>query len=323
MFVEVLDRRGEVLRRERLTALPFRIGRSCENDLILDDPHVCPAHAVLERSDDGELRLRDLGSRNGVLSLPDRQRLPELQVTSGRTVELGRTPVRFRDASQAVPPALRLRVRPRWLEWSLTHPVAGCLWVATLVGVTLYGTVRTATQKIEWVEVATGIGATLLILAAWSGAWALCGRLLGQRARFVTHLAIGVAGLLASSLQQRIVEIGQFLLEPIEPLRIADASVGGLVTALVVFGHLAVLRVGRASRRALAAVACGAGLLAFQLAEHYGEPNDWVQTLPYWSRLEPIPVDRLSVESSERFFSEVEELGPELDALREKAPEDE
>ena len=58
IFVEVLDRRGELLRRERLGDLPYRIGRAFDNHLVLDDPYVCPFHAAIERAEDGGLVLR-------------------------------------------------------------------------------------------------------------------------------------------------------------------------------------------------------------------------------------------------------------------------
>ena len=76
IFVEVIDRRGRVLSRSRVETLPFRIGRAYDADLILDDPHVSPLHAVVERDAEGRLRLRDADSRNGIALEGGRERLP-------------------------------------------------------------------------------------------------------------------------------------------------------------------------------------------------------------------------------------------------------
>jgi hypothetical protein len=318
IFVEVLDRRGELLRRERLAEVPYRIGRGYGNHLVLDDPYVCPSHAVIERTEDGGLVLRDLDSLNGVERLPGRQREARLPLAPGLEVKLGRSVLRFRDASHPTHAALRLRRTPAWLEWTLTHGGAGLLWAAGLVGVLLLDVLRSSMVEIDWVEQATTIGGIVLVAALWAGAWALVGRLLGQRARFVAHLAIAVVALLAGVLQQRLFELGQFLFEPIDPVRIADDVGDGLVLFAAVFAHLTVLRVGRAARRALVAATLGLVLLAFELGNQYSEPIDWVAVLPYWSRLEPVPVGLLSVEPADAFFAEAKQLEAELMEVREE-----
>jgi hypothetical protein len=318
IFVEVLDRRGELLRRERLAELPYRIGRGYDNQLVLDDPYVCPSHAVVERTEDGGLALRDLDSLNGVERLPGREREAWLPLAPGLEVKLGRSVLRFRDASHPTPAALRLRRRAPWLEWSLTHGGAGLLWAALLAGVLLLDVLRSSTEEIDWVEQATTTGGTVLVAALWAGAWALVGRLLGQHARFVAHFAIAVVALLAGMLQQRLFELGQFLFEPIDPVRIADDVGDGLVLGAAVFAHLRVLRVGRPARRALVAATLGLALLALELGMQYSEPTDWVAVLPYWSRLEPVPLGLLPVEPADAFFAEAKGLEAELVELRER-----
>jgi pSer/pThr/pTyr-binding forkhead associated (FHA) protein len=68
-----------------------RIGRSDENDLVLEDNGVSAYHAVLEWTDNGQWQVRDLGSTNG--SFLGRERL-----SSGiaRVVEMGDV-LRFAD----------------------------------------------------------------------------------------------------------------------------------------------------------------------------------------------------------------------------------
>lgn len=56
---------NRVLREVVFKALPVRIGRGPDNDLVLFDGSVSSAHAVIEESADGRPVLRDLGSRNG------------------------------------------------------------------------------------------------------------------------------------------------------------------------------------------------------------------------------------------------------------------
>ena len=65
--IETLARNGEVLHRHRVAALPIRMGRAYDNDFIVDDDYAAAHHAVVEAGPDGRLRLRDLGSRNGIV----------------------------------------------------------------------------------------------------------------------------------------------------------------------------------------------------------------------------------------------------------------
>ncbi len=50
-YLEILAENGEVQQRQRIDALPIRIGRGYDNDFILDDAHTAARHAVIE--DDG------------------------------------------------------------------------------------------------------------------------------------------------------------------------------------------------------------------------------------------------------------------------------
>jgi hypothetical protein len=58
-------RDGAVVRETVFAQLPVRLGRGAENEFVVFDPSVSRAHAVIEEVE-GALRLRDLGSANGV-----------------------------------------------------------------------------------------------------------------------------------------------------------------------------------------------------------------------------------------------------------------
>src|SRR5213079_2538659 len=70
-FVELFDRRGRLLARHRIERWPVTIGRAYSNDIIVDDPYVCPNHLRLVRNGDEGIVAEDLGSVNGVRSEPN------------------------------------------------------------------------------------------------------------------------------------------------------------------------------------------------------------------------------------------------------------
>jgi hypothetical protein len=322
IFIEVLGRHGEVVRRERIPALPVRIGRGYDNDLILDDPHVCPRHAVLEETGTGELALRDQESVNGLLTLPAGEHLDVVRMTPDTVVQLGRTPLRVRDTAQTVPESIPMARRSRIVEWALNHWTAAFAWIALLVAIGAFQTVREATREIEWTTIATRQGRGLLPVLVWAGAWGLVTRLMTHRAHFVTHLAIAVLALLASSLEERLFGLAQFLFAPIAPLQIADQIASALILAAAIFSHLTVLGAGGIRNRAFAAAAVGGAMLAPGLIEHFTEEPAWRATLPYWSQLEPMSTKWLPVMSTDTYFDEVENLEAELQSLRAELDEE-
>jgi hypothetical protein len=323
IYVEILDRRGEVLRRERVTALPARIGRGYDNEIILDDPHVCATHALLEDVGWGPLRLRNLDSLNGVLELPSGRRANVVDMMPGTVAQLGRTLVRIRDAAEPVPAAVPISRRPHVVEWSLGHWTASIAWIALMLGAGTWSATRAATADVNWNSIALAQGGSLLAVLAWAGAWALVTRLMTHHARFGAHLAIAVIAVIASDLQTRAFEVAQFLLAPVEPLQLANRSLTALIVAAAIFAHLTVLGVARTVRRLAAAAGIGAAVLALGLGNELSDEPDWMVTLPYWSSLEPFPGRWLPVESEDRFFGEVAALEPELQSLQGDAPVEE
>ena len=317
IFAERLDRHGDVTERVRIDRFPFRIGRAYTNDLVLDDPHVCPEHAVLDQAEDGSLVLRDAGSRNGLLRNGVRE--TSLPLVGQLVVELGRTRLRLRDRDYAVAPALPLSRRGAPTEWLLSHwssPLV-VLALATAVGLTLLrqGTWR-ETGWSQWLTPTLfGIGG----LTLWCGGWALATRFLRQRARFPAHMA--VAGLLAiaSELADEALQFARFLIESISLVQWADIAISATLIGLLIYGHLRVATVGSARVRGLAA--CVAAAVVFgarALAQSESEP-DWVSNLPYWSRLEPLPpVAWLPRESVDGFFEKSQVIEAELAELARK-----
>jgi hypothetical protein len=71
------------------------IGKGAESDVVLKDAHASEKHAVLEVSDDGRYRLRDLDSKYG--TFVDECRVHgERPISDGDHVRIGNTDLRFR-----------------------------------------------------------------------------------------------------------------------------------------------------------------------------------------------------------------------------------
>jgi pSer/pThr/pTyr-binding forkhead associated (FHA) protein len=74
--------------RYDLVAETTRAGRHPESDIFLDDITVSRRHAELFRTDDGRMRIRDVGSLNG--TYVNRERIEDVLLRSGDEVQIGK-----------------------------------------------------------------------------------------------------------------------------------------------------------------------------------------------------------------------------------------
>lgn len=109
MIVVRVRREGRLVQEAVFRALPVRIGRGPESDLVLADPAVSRSHARLEQDGEGRLVLRDLGSRNGIRLGP--ARVETAAVDGALRCHLGGTELEVEPVSDA--PTLEIAAR----EW--------------------------------------------------------------------------------------------------------------------------------------------------------------------------------------------------------------
>ena len=254
--LELLDRHGHVEQRVAINASDVRIGRAYDNELILDDIHVSPHHALVTDAD-GHCVLRDLSSVNGIRVDTASRRVSELVLDGEKAFTLGLSQLRYRPLDTFVPEALPLRERRhlhRGVAWALCAPVA-CLAMfgfdARLDSYEAFGALK----------LLNAVMVPLVAMLLWAGVWALIGRLLVQRLHFSGHLAVISLGLLFATLFETAARLVAFALA-------FDGAVPWLLAAgmcatfvLILYGHLRLASRIR-PRSALAAAVVFATLLA-------------------------------------------------------------
>ena len=189
-YIEILAANGDVERRQRIDALPIRIGRGYDNDFILDDAHTAPAHAIVEDDGTGGLLLRDLGSQNGVIHLGQRQ--AQVALGGNSIVRLGHTRLRVRASDHPVAPELSDTTMHNWE--GLRPAMTGLAMIGASAAFSNWLGDAEAFDPISYLMViASALGAGLV----WAAIWAVANRLFGLTARFGRHLFIIGCGLLA------------------------------------------------------------------------------------------------------------------------------
>lgn len=321
IFAEVLDRHGEVRERARITALPFTIGRDYRCDLILDDPHVDAQHLRVEPDlVEGDCRLRDLGSLNGVMLLDPKRSISSAPLQSGQRVRLGRTVIRFVDEAHPVDTPVPLIDRPAWLAWVTEHWGAAFALGAAVTSAEIARTYRENYAPLDGFELASGQIWLLGLLMLWVGGWALVTRVLTHHARFVAHWAVTCTAALALLASEELLFYARFFFAPIDSLQTAETAFDLTLTGAALYAHLSVVGVLRPLRRLATAGAVAVALVgANTLADYRDGATDWVTVLPYWSRLKPVDTAWLPIESEETFFAGALALRDQVDALAEEA----
>lgn len=234
----------------------LRIGRALDNDVVLDDPHCAPYHAVLRRNEDGSVTLHDLGSING-LRLPVPFGRSQCHTVINRVhdqpdttkIQIGNNHISIRHTDWSMAPEAPLSNRMVW-------PLALLALLAVLLHETW--TVWLNAVHIDsnppYLAKLSGLAA---VLAIWSTGYSLLGRILGGVDRFFSHLLIVCIAYLSEVLLQTVLEQLAFSFYWLWPLRIANYMTI-LILALVVRAHLRL-----ADPRHWAVTRWGVGLSAF------------------------------------------------------------
>jgi hypothetical protein len=287
VFVEVLDRHNTVTQRTRLDALPARIGRGYECEVIVDDPFMAPVHAELRLDAAQELVLVDAGSRNGTRRIGHRPTAPGEHIVAHDAVyELGKTRLRIRDTGVALAPERTLAGEwriPVWVEW---------VSMIALFAVVAFEAWFDMVNEVKPLDIVKAVGATCALLSIWAGIWALVNRLFHGISHYRKHLALATIGLLVSVAFMWISDITAFALNWAWLSNWRSLGFFVLVSA-VILGHLAIAN-GQIKRGSAVTVGIiGIAAMALSIGSTYQSqkrfaPNAFMATVlpPSW-RLAP------------------------------------
>ena len=189
LIVELVNRSQKMIERHKFDATRISIGRAFDNDLIISEPHVCPHHAVLQKNDDGNWYLEDLGSRNGTYKHPGRRISGQILLQPGDEFIVGKMRIRIFNPDFAVKPAIPLSAVESIFEF-LSQPFCALLVIVTVFGMTVANQYLHSFNKINASEVAINLLAFFMSILVWASLWTFFGRLLRHETRFITQFIV-------------------------------------------------------------------------------------------------------------------------------------
>lgn len=301
--IEIVDRDGHCREIHKVRAWPVRIGRSPDCDLVLSDPHLAGAHAVLhwgrgepaaERSDEmldvdaapaaGGPVLELLDSHNG--GWLDGRRLAARSRTAWSPealLQIGTTRLRLRTALDPLPAEKPLNradepvkrdARPSW-----ALPALLGVWALMLWGFNWAGNDGTAT----WVDTVSALLAPIGVALIWAALWALITQLFRHWFAFGAHLWRALVATVTMQGLSLLVPLVAYMFN-LPRLLALETLVMSIGAALLLWWHATVVW-PRASRRLAVGIGamCVVGLVLTvgrRTEQQYWLGPNYMATLP-------------------------------------------
>jgi len=308
-YLEVLDKTGRVSHRTPVRAHPLRIGRAFDNDVIVDDPYVCPHHAQLI-VEQGQPQLADLQSVNGITDAAGRPLPGTVSLAGGQVVQLGSTPFRYRALGHPLAPTL---VTARHTPLRLLHkPLLTVAVFLLTLGVILLEAYIGSTGEFEPLKQTPILLGFLILLVVWSMLWSFASRLTTHRWNFWSLFSIACLGLLLSSLADIGSEYLCFALDQ-------DRALSGIsyVSQFLLIGAVTYLNlrlISAASGTVLARFAGGIalGLVLLTWGVKYSQQEKFNSGPEYQVTLKPPAWKLAGSRTTAEFFRQGEALFREL-----------
>ena len=318
MIIELRDRRGRLLTRERVAALPVTIGRAPSADIFVDDDTVDGEHVRVESiaSRTDRWAVIDLESVNG-LRVKRSERVARAELLSGDVARLGRTRLRLFADNHEVPAARTVRRRRM-----LSHPTISLLFPALVLLCSALDGYFEASAELESQALLASSLVLIALLASWAGLWAFAGRALVGETRFLEHFGIASLVVAANWITIWIAGYAQFLWLPSAGITAAATGLADAVlSTLGLAAHLALVSSMTKSRRRTAAAIISFGLIGMTQVSDWADEGIFSGNLSFPGELKPLPVSLLTVESPDAYFTRLDTLQTEIDNSAKDAAE--
>jgi hypothetical protein len=324
VFVELLDRRGNIRERVRVNSFPATVGRGYANAVIVDDRLVNAEHLRLSVDDEGAIVVEDLNTLNGTRLSKLRERIEQHRIPAGgeALVRIGQTVLRIRGDDFAVGPAASSKTlfgpSGRYMEHTAITSVVFVLGFS----INILAFAQEIDKKVIWSHL-TGMSLVLLIVfALWAGFWSFLNRVVAHSFRFMTHLGISSIASVVLLILFTAKEYVEFFLSSLVAAKAVGFAGFGVIFSLLLYAHFSVMTESPGRKRLLASTLISAGIIGIVLLTQFVYRKEFSNELRFSSAIKPIGRKWLKTVSSDKFFGDLNKLKASIDAMAQEGPKE-
>lgn len=311
IWVEVLSRHRDVAARYRCSGPAITIGRGYDNDVVVDDPYVAPAHLRIGRDESGALVAEDLGTVNGLFVDRGRTRLERVRLDGDKPVRIGNTLLRIREGGQPVAAERPYRREKR-------HWIAASVMGAAIIGIDVLWIWLGETSEPKVTSYVSPLFGFVLMTMAWIAGWSILTRIFAGESRFQRNMVAAFAGVLVYSLYNEVANFAAFAFASR-----TIASVHGMLVwvllAAVTFAHLRIIGPTRLKLKAATVAALALAVIGVEALSQSEARQSFGQSTAL-SRLMPPALRLAPVRDWKSFAGDIEETRARLDEDRKAEP---
>jgi hypothetical protein len=322
VFVELLDRRGNIRDRVKVDSFPATVGRGYTNAVIVDDRLINTEHLRLWVDGEGAIVLEDLNTLNGTRLSKSRERIERHRIPVGgeAVIRIGQTVLRLRGDDFAVGPAAPSKTSFEPFARYIENGAIACIMFVIGFSLNIFAFAQGIDKKVIWSDL-TGMSLFLLIVfALWTGFWSFLNRLVAHSFRFVTHLGISGIASIALLMLFTAKEYVDFLLSAPLAAKVFGSTGFAVIFSLLLYVHLSVMTESFGRKRLLASTLISAGIVGIVLLTQYAYRKEFSNELRFSSVMKPLGRKWVKTVSPDEFFGDLHKLRTRIDAMAQEGP---
>lgn len=271
----------------------IRIGRGYDNDLVLGDPHVSPAHLIVRSrsrssgdDEQGGWVVEDVSRENGMYVRKLAKVADHAQLDPGDEIIIGRTRLRFFSPEHPVA-ATKLLVPAHPFFQRIEKPVNA--WSILLVCAMIFTAhvYMTSIEDVSILKLASGSLGFLFAAFAWAGAWAFIGRMIKHKTQFAAQLSLVLLFLAAGLMSVNVSEYAGYSFNSvIVEIIVVAILLSGLGTAFLV-GNMTLATNVSLRKRIAVCSSIFLGIIAILTLLYYSFKDEFNPNPMYFSTLKP------------------------------------
>ncbi len=236
-YLEVLNRGGKVIQRLSIRrSRSVHVGRAYDNDLIIDDPFICPHHLTLQWTDD-KIQVTDRQSLNGIDVENGASSETPYEMQCGEQLRIGRTTLRFRSAHFSVAPT-RIDVKSLAMISLFTRPLVQITTFLLLVGLLLLNNYLGTTREYEILKAFPEVVVLLVVVIFWAMLWSFASRVMLHRWNFWCNCSVAFVILFLQYLCEEWIAYFTFAFGFDEANTLLNYGISYLLLGVMLYLHL-------------------------------------------------------------------------------------